>query len=138
MAIREYKCDCGLITEKIIPASQDIPQTTVCPKCSATAQFLSIPTSFALTRSSFSEAPLDIVIGKDSDRRWDDINKRQEVRDKVRKDTGSQGLSMVGRGEFAPLSEEAKTQRTESTEVLAQSGHKQTYDSTADAKILGA
>jgi hypothetical protein len=138
MALREYKCACGVLTEKIIFGTNDIPQVIPCPKCGAEAAYLAIPTSISLGRSTFSEAPIDVMIGKDSDRRWEDINKRQEVRDKVRKETGSQGLSMTGRGEFTPVTEDTKAKRAESVEVLSQSGHKQTFDSPADQKILGA
>lgn len=138
MAIREYKCSCGVLTEKIIFDSKSIPPAITCPKCQGEAVHLVMPTSISLGRSTFSEAPIDVMIGKDSDRRWEDINKRQEIRDKVRKETGSQGLSMTGRGEFAPVTEDTKVKRTESVEVLTQSGHRQTFDSPADKKILGA
>ncbi len=138
MAIREYKCACGVLTEKIIFDAKNIPSTIICPKCQGEATHLVMPTSISLGRSTFSEAPIDVIIGKDSDRRWEDINRRQELRDKVRKETGSMGLSMVGRDEFAPIGEETKAKRTESTEVLEKSGHKQTFDEPSDAKILGA
>ena len=39
-------------------------------------------------------------------------------RDKVRKESGSVGLSMVGRNEFAPISEEVKVTRTELNDIL--------------------
>lgn len=137
MAIREYKCkDCNLITEKIIAASQEISKSISCPKCKGESLFLEMPTSISLGRSTFSEAPIDTIIGKDADRRWEDIHKRQEVRDKVRKDSGSVGLSMVGRNEFAPIAEEVKVARTELNDILPTSGFKPTFDSPEDAKLI--
>ena len=137
MAIREYKCnDCNLITEEIILGAKPVAPTIICPKCKGEAQFLAIPTGFSLGVSSFSEAPIDNIIGKDADRRWEDIYKRQEIRDKVRKETGSVGLSMVGRNEFAPLAEEVKIARTELNEVIPFSGFKPAFDSPEDAKLI--
>ena len=137
MAIREYKCEvCNLITEKIIAASQEIKESIPCPRCKENAKFLEMPTSISLGRSTFSEAPIDTIIGKDADRRWEDIYKRQETRDKVRKESGSVGLSMVGRNEFAPISEEVKVTRTELNDILPASGFKQGFDSPEDSKLI--
>jgi len=137
MAIREYKCqDCNLITEKIINASQEIKESISCPKCKGNASYLEIPTSISLGVSSFSQAPLDNIIGKDSERRWENIHRRQEIRDKVRKESGSVGISMVGRDQFAPLTIEDKERRSELNEILPISGHKQTFDSSDDAKLI--
>jgi hypothetical protein len=137
MAIREYKCSCGVLTEKIIMGSNDIPEVIACSKCGLDAQFMSMPSSVALGRSTFSEAPLDVVIGKDADRKWDSIHTQQEVRDKVRKETGSVGLTRTKDG-YAPISEETKQKRTELNDVLTQTGHKPKFDTSSDQKILGA
>ena len=137
MAIREYKCSCGVLTEKIIMGSKDIPEVIPCSKCGQDAEFMSMPSSVSLGRSTFSEAPLDVVIGKDAERKWENIHSQQEVRDKVRKETGSVGLTRTKDG-YVPISEETKVKRTELNEVLTKSGHKPEYDSSSDAKILGA
>lgn len=142
MAIREYKCECGLVSELIIWSSAKIPDAIPCPRCTTAghppvlAQFQAIPSSFALARSSFSEAPLDVVIGHDADRRWKDIHTQQETRDRVRKETGSLGLSVNSKGDYTPISEESKAKRTELQEVLSTSGHKPEFDNPSDAKIL--
>jgi len=137
MALREYKCECGVLTEKVILGSKEVPMSISCSKCGGVAVFMPMPSSVSLGRSTFSEAPLDIMIGKDANRKWESIHAQQEVRDKVRKETGSVGLTMTKEG-YAPISEETKAKRTEATEVLAKTGHKPKYDSSTDAKILGA
>ena len=137
MAIREYKCpDCGLLTERIIQASQEIPLVMDCPRCKGEAKFLEIPTGFSLGTSNFSNAPIDIVIGKDSERKWDNIHKRQEIRDKVRKESGVMGLSANNQGEFKPVSPMAQGLRAELNEILPKVGHKTSYDSPEDAKLI--
>jgi len=136
MAIREYKCPCGVITERLIPLSKAIELSVLCPKCGDTAIFLPIPTGISLARSSFSEAPIDVMVGKDAERRWNSIHAGQESRDKIRKSTGSVGLTMAGDGSYTPVSPANLTKRTELNEVLTTSGHKPTYDDTSDTKIL--
>lgn len=137
MAIREYKCnECSLITEKIILSDKEIKESISCPRCQADATFLAMPTSVSLGRSTFSEAPIDTIIGKDADRRWEDIHRRQETRDKVRKESGSVGLTMVGRNEFAPIPEKVKLARTELNDILPTSGFKPAFDSPEDAKLI--
>jgi phage FluMu protein Com len=137
MPIREYKCSsCNLLTEDIIASSLEVPATKTCPRCKSVANFLFMPTSVSLGLSSFSEAPIDTMIGKDADRRWEDIHKRQEIRDKVRRESGSVGLTMVGRNEFAPISEEVKATRTELNGILPSSGYKPSFDSKEDAKLV--
>lgn len=138
MAIREYLCPCGVISERIITASAPIPPTTACDKCKMEATFLEIPTSFSLGLSTFAEAPLDVVIGADADRRWNSIHAKQEVKDKIRKETGSLGLTVNSEGNYAPVSEENKAKRKELGTILSESGHKPAYDNSSDAKILGS
>lgn len=134
MAIREYRCSCGIVTEKLIPSDKPIPGTVECPKCSKEAVFIPF-SNVSLLVSSFSNAPIDNVIGKDAERRWEDINIRQEKRDKVRREAGSAGLSMVGRNEFRALPESEKTARTELSSSISREGFKPEYESS-DAKIL--
>ena len=49
-----------------------------------------------------SNAPLDVVIGRDAAKRWDKIHEKQAVRDKVRRDSGKEGLTAVGVGDYRP------------------------------------
>ena len=67
-------------------------------------------------------APVDSFIGKDAERRWEDINRRNELRDKVRSETGETGLSMVGRNEFTPITTTQKELRTSLNEAVTSGG----------------
>lgn len=138
MAIREYRCkECSLLTEMIIPASRTIPLSLICPKCKGEAIFLEIPTGFSLgTSSTSSSASIDVIIGKDSERRWENIYRRQEIRDQVRKESGTMGLSMVGKDKFEPVQSDSQSLRVELNEILPISGYKTSFDSPDDAKLI--
>lgn len=141
MAIREYKCPkCELKVEKILPISVTPWPTMPCPRvgCDGTAEFLTIPTSFNLGTENFSEKKVDVAIGKDANRRWEDLHNRQSLRDKVRQQSGQAGLSMVGRNEFVPLPETEKVARTEAAEAVTVEGFKHQPDTARDKKLLGS
>lgn len=138
MAIREYKCSsCGLMMEKLLPTSTTPQPHLPCSRCGAEAEYRSIPSSIGIATSNFSEQKIDIAIGRDAERRWADINERQQIRDAVRQKSGQVGLSMVGRNEFAPLSKEKVETRNEVMSSLTNSGLKTEGDTPADKKALG-
>mgnify|MGYP005615570817 CR=1 FL=1 len=123
MPIFEYKCpDCGLLNEKLTLGSQEVTATMPCKRCGAEATKRDFPSSISLARSGMDNAPVDSIVGADAARRWEDIHHRQELRDKVREETGSTGLSMVGRNDFQPLSPDKKELRTSLNETIAASG----------------
>jgi putative FmdB family regulatory protein len=122
MALREYKCsECGMTDEVILPSSQAPDPTKPCPRCGAESKYVQFST-FGLALSSFSEAPIDTVIGKQADDRWKMYNDRKEARDKVRKDSGSVGLTAVGYEEYVPVSDETKARRTRMYDVAERTG----------------
>ncbi len=98
--IYEFQCDCGVVVEHIQPIQDDLPKYKVCPKCGGHA--LQAVTAAYVATSGMSQAPLDVVIGRDAEKRWDTIHRRQEVRDKVRKESGKRGLTKVGKDEYKP------------------------------------
>lgn len=112
MAIREYKCPaCQALTEKLLLTkveNDNPPAKWKCGKCGAFAELQMFPSSISLGRSGFSEAPIDIQIGRDADARWRDINDRQEKRNQVRREAGGNGVVEVKKGEFKPLSPDRK------------------------------
>lgn len=122
MPLFEYTCSCGVRHEHLVLPPNQPPATHPCPRCKEPAQKRDFPTSIALARSGMDNAPLDNYIGKDAERRWEDIHQRQEVRNKVRKETGSAGLTMVGRNDFQPLSPDKRELRTSLNETIASSG----------------
>lgn len=122
MPLFEYKCiSCGLLDELYVPPGRPIPEKKTCPRCHQEAPKKEVST-FALQRSSMDNPPLDNLIGKDAETRWADIHHRQEIRDKVRKETGVAGLSMTGRNTFEPLKVEQKQLRTSLHEAIVERG----------------
>ncbi len=96
--IYEFEChECGLILEHTCPMGEQ-PSYKKCPKCGVRCQ-QKIYAPYVAT-SGMSQAPLDVVIGKDAAKRWERIHERQEVRDKVRKESGKSGLTKVGKDEY--------------------------------------
>ena len=84
MPLFEYRCGaCGLTEERLIMGSRPAPPTDTCTRCGKVSQKLEFPTRVALARSGMDNAPVDNLIGADADRRWADINRRQEIRDRV-------------------------------------------------------
>lgn len=122
MPIFEYNCSCGLRHEHLVLPPHTAPTTHPCPRCRAEAVKQDYPSSVALARSGMDNPPVDNFIGKDAERRWADIHRRQETRDRVRQETGTQGLTMVGRNDFQPLSPTQKELRTSLNETIASSG----------------
>ncbi len=98
--IYEFRCgDCGLVLEHICPIGEQ-PSYKKCPKCGKHCK----QTIFApyVATSGMSQAPLDVIIGRDAEKRWDNIHQRQEARNKVRRESGKQGLTKVGKDEYKP------------------------------------
>lgn len=123
MPLFEYRCStCGLTEEHLHLGSSPAPTSLTCSRCKATSQKLEFPTRVALARSGMDNAPVDNLIGADADRRWADIHRRQEIRDKVRTTSGEAGLSMTGRNEFTPVTVQQKELRTSLNETVAASG----------------
>jgi hypothetical protein len=79
------------------------PETYGCPICGATAK---LKLSFAIVhgKSMNKGASIDVAIGRDADSRWQKVIERKSVRDKIRKETGTQALTATGRDEYQPLS----------------------------------
>lgn len=103
MAIYEFKCEgCSLVQEIIMPMATATFEDRKCTKCKkkTAKHVLSAPN---LATSGMSQAPIDVVIGRDAEARWADIRKRQAIREKVREASGEQAVSMTGRNEFQPI-----------------------------------
>jgi putative FmdB family regulatory protein len=111
--IYEFKCtDCGFVLEVIQSMQAATFEDRTCPKCGKSAKhMLEAP---AVATSGMSNAPIDVVVGRDAEARWSDIRRRQALRDKVRKESGETAVSMTGRNEFSPI----KSGRREFVKVL--------------------
>lgn len=98
----DFKCGaCGLVMEHIQPMSDKLPSWLKCKKCGGRSlQAISAP---MISRKGMSNESFDSVIGRDAEVRWADIHKRRAARDKVRKESGEQAVSMTGRNEFKSI-----------------------------------
>jgi putative FmdB family regulatory protein len=96
----EFKCGkCNIVLDHLCPIGKQ-PSYKKCPKCGARCeQVISAP---AVLTGGMSNAPLDVVIGRDAEKRWDTVHRRQEVRDKVRSESGKRGLTKVGKDDYKP------------------------------------
>jgi len=74
-------------------------KSITCTKCGGPADhvFEGAP---AVATSGMSQAPIDVVIGRDSEARWANIRQRQEKRDQIRRESGKPNLTMTGRNSF--------------------------------------
>ena len=94
------------------------PDTVPCERCDSEAKRI-FPTSISLMRSEMDNSPIDNAIGKDADKRWENIHNRQELRASVRQKTGKSGLTEVSKNNFVPISEDKVKTRTGIKELLA-------------------
>ena len=122
--IYEYRCtnidECGAVSERTQRMSDPIPDFIPCPICNSAARYkLSAVTVLTgnMTNHSF-----DVAVGRDAERRWTDIHKKQEVRDKVRRETGSVGLQGVAPNQFRPIPEQQKQVRTNVMKAVERDG----------------
>jgi hypothetical protein len=65
--------------------------TIECPRCKGVAEqvILSAP---AVATSNMSQMTQDVAIGRDADKRWTRIFAKKEERDKIRRESGKQGI----------------------------------------------
>lgn len=97
-----YKCsDCQFVTERIQPMADPLPDTVKCQKCGKDSEI--VVSAPALSSAGLSNSPIDAVVGRDAEARWADIKHRQKIRNKIRQQSGEQGVRMTGRNEFAPI-----------------------------------
>lgn len=112
--IYEYQCtnpDCAVVSEKIQSLSDPLLDSIVCPICGAEAKFkISVP---AVLTSGMGNQTFDVAVGRDAERRWAEINRRQEARDKVRRESGKAGIHASSFDQFEPISEKQRQIRTE-------------------------
>lgn len=100
-----YRCwpsdgGCGADVSFEFPKGK-APNEIECPACGKTAKLGVRPGSFGIVHgnSTTKGASIDVAIGRDAERRWEKIHERKAIRDKFRKETGSQAISLtVGDG----------------------------------------
>jgi len=129
----EFQCvECSTIQEVVCPMSKANFDDRVCPKCGGVAKHkLGAP---AVLTANMTHQTIDVAVGRDANARWDDIHRRQELREKVRTESKTQGVSLIGRNEFQPLSDLKKTIRTDTNKRLQTKGYESL--SEEDARLI--
>ena len=102
MSRYDFRCldpSCAVVQELVQSVHKALPDSVPCPKCGGRAEhvFLKAP---AVSTIGMTNAPLDVVIGRDAAARWDDIHRRQDIRNRVRRESGKQSLTMTDRDAF--------------------------------------
>lgn len=102
-----YQCwqsegGCG-ITFSVEHLTGEAPETYGCPVCGVTARLKASGFSIVHGKSMTKGASIDVIIGRDANSRWQKVTDRKSVRDKIRRDTGTQALTATGRDEYQPL-----------------------------------
>ena len=112
--IYHFKCNsCSFVQEVIRPANGMTFEDRDCPRCgkkkTSEHQFEGAP---AVATSGMSQAPIDVVVGRDAAARWEDIGKRQALRNKARAAAGLKegdgAVRMTGRNQFEALPDAKK------------------------------
>ncbi len=100
----DFKCNkCSCVRELIQPMSDSLPEKLPCIKPGCKGQCTQVVYAPAISHAGMSNEPFDVAVGRDAEVRWADIRRRQELRNKVRKESGEQALVMTGRNEFQPI-----------------------------------
>jgi len=134
MARYDYSCEkCDIVKEHIQSMEAELPKTIECPSCGGDMEFVQHPVGLGV--SSMDTAPIDVVVGRDAEARWERVHERQAVRDKVREESGIVGLTATAENEYVPLSIEQKFRRTEGLETVKKQGFKPVYDDK-DKKLI--
>jgi putative FmdB family regulatory protein len=107
MAKYDYKCvdvNCGVVQELVQSVHDPLPIYKKCPACGERAEHVILPHGApAISQANFEKQTFDAAIGRDSEKRWENIRERKAKRDKVRQASGQDNLTMTGFNEFKPL-----------------------------------
>jgi putative FmdB family regulatory protein len=109
MAKYDFKCnneDCGVVQEVIQSVHDPLPEWKKCPACGCRASHVFSVVS--ISQANLEKQSFDALIGRDAEKRWENIRERQVKRDKVRQATGQENLTMTGFNEFKPLPADKK------------------------------
>jgi hypothetical protein len=135
MAKYDFNCSsCGITQEILMPMATATFDPRPCP-CGQLARHVVYAPAIVTGNSTPAKTSVDIAVGKSADEKWANIHRRQEVRDKIRKDTGSLGLSSPDGKTYTPLSKDKKEIRTRVTDAVSEQGYKPTYEG-GDSKLV--
>ena len=147
MPIYEYQCDdCGIRKEKLWRRISTAKPTIPCPECEKDMRKLISAASFKFVHPA-SQTPgtlppntgtsddfnYDKAIGRDAERKWKKIEKRNSEKDRVIRGERKSGRA-VNRDQLVPTSEGGYRTITEGERVRANQNRKTAFDIAQAAK----
>lgn len=76
----------------------EAPKTVACPVCGKAARLKVVNFGIVHGNSMAKGASLDVAIGRNAEQRWSKIYDRKANRDKIRRESGTQALSVTDKG----------------------------------------
>jgi len=132
MPIYEYYCEkCNYLFEQLLNSSEkeEYKDGYPCPQCGKIATKLISKSNFVFKSDTPGNSgvhdldypSVDKAVGRSANRKWKEIHKQQEARDKVRKETGKQALSTVSIAEnkYKPASKDILEDRKKLNKKLS-------------------
>jgi putative FmdB family regulatory protein len=112
-----FKCpSCSLRFEKSLKVNEDhgIP----CPSCGVAVNKLP-PSSVGMKMAEPTKIPKDIdkAVGKDAEKKWMDYEEKKKVKEKLRKESGSEKLSVDFDRNYQPFAMNVDGQQVSGTEA---------------------
>ncbi len=104
MPIYEFICNkCILKFEKIFSKMND-NKKEICPNCGSDSDRVISLVNHQFAESKSIPKEIDRKVGEDSAKRWMEYEERKSIKDKVRKEYGSEKLSRDPDGNYVPFS----------------------------------
>lgn len=105
MPLFEFKCEkCELKFEKVINLNfkGDMP----CPSCASNSsrQLISKDVSGVVKEGTAIPKDIDRIVGRDADKKWEEIEEKKSIKEKIKREHGATHLSRDLDGEYQPLS----------------------------------
>lgn len=119
MPTYSFKCDfCNTRFEKSLKISEK--HSINCPACNkSTSKMPSTGVGLNFAESKKIPKDIDLAVGKDAERKWMDYEEKKKVKEKIRKDTGSERLAVDLDGNYRPF-----TMKVDGEEVSGDEGAK--------------
>lgn len=116
-----FKCDnCSTRFEKSLKLDQS-GKGVLCPICGNKTSNKLPPSGVGFKMAESKKIPkdIDLAVGKDAEKRWEEYEEKKKLKEKIRKETGSERLSVDFDGNYQPFS-----MNVDGKEVSGQDGTK--------------
>jgi len=105
MPTYSFRCnECGLRFEKSLKINDDHSINCISCKTSNTQKLPPKGVGFSMKEPTSIPKEIDLKVGADSEKRWEEIEKRNKTKEEVRQKYGTQRLEKGPDGEYRPFS----------------------------------